>query len=209
MKNILLVAFAITLIYLSSAERFRSYAKLIAVQGILLFGIALLQLSEVNFGNLIFIAVETLVFKAILVPYFLFKVINKTRVYRVHNKALSPFYSLILSLLAIVLSIFIANSLKTDMTYFAFLAISLYTLFTGVLLIITHKLLFSHTIGFLVIENGVFLLSIFAGAEMPLLINIGILLDIFVSVLIITIFVNKIGSKFHDIGSENLTTLKN
>ena len=182
MRNILLVAFAITLIYLSSAERFRSYAKLIAVQGILLFGIALLQLSEVNLGNLIFIAVETLVFKAILVPYFLFKVINKTQVYRVHNKSLSPFYSLILSLLAIVLSIFIANSLKTDVTYFAFLAISLYTLFTGVLLIITHKLLFSHTIGFLVIENGVFLLSIFAGAEMPLLINIGILLDIFVSV---------------------------
>lgn len=209
MLNITLIAFAITLVYMSAVERFRSYAKLIAVQGVLLFIIAILQLTEVNIANLIFILLETIIFKAILVPYFLFKVINKTHVYRVHDKALSPFYGLILSLLAIVFSIFIANMLKTNTLYFTFLAISIYTLLSGILLIISHKLLFSHTIGFLIIENGVFLLSIFVGTEMPLLINIGILLDIFVSVLIITIFINKIGRKFHDMGTENLTHLKN
>ncbi len=209
MINFLLIAFAITLLYISSAERFRTYAKLIAVQGVLLFGIAVAELAELNIGNLIFVAIETLVFKAFLVPYFLFKVINKTKVYRVHNKALPAFYGLTFAILALVLSVFLANILNNEFGSIAFMTVCIFTLFAGIILIITHKLLFSHTIGFLVIENGVFLLSILVGTEMPLLINIGILLDVFVSVLIITIFANKIGSKFHDMGTENLTTLKN
>lgn len=208
MLNFLLIAYAITLIYVSSAERFRTYAKLIAVQGVLLFGIALVQLSEVNLGNLIFVAVETLVFKAILVPYFLFKVINKTKVYRVHNKSLPAFYGLVLSLFALVLGVFIANLLHNNFGTIAFMTVCIFAILAGIILIITHKLLFSHTIGFLVIENGVFLLSVLIGNEMPLLINIGILLDVFVSVLIITIFANRIGTKYHDLGTENLTTLK-
>lgn len=209
MLNFFLIAFAITLLYISTAERFRTYAKLMAVQGILLFFISIIELNDVNIGNLIFVAIETLVFKAILVPYFLFKVINKTKTYQVHKKAMPSFYGLVLSILALVLSVFVANFLKTDFGSIAFMTVAIYTLMGGILLIITHKLLFSHTIGFLVIENGVFLLSILIGVEMPLLINIGILLDVFVSVLIITIFANRIGSKFQNMESENLSTLKN
>lgn len=208
MLNFLLIAFAVTLVYISSAERFRTYAKLIAIQGVLIFTIAMVLLTEVNLGNLIFIAVETLVFKAILVPYFLFKVISKTKVYRVHNKALPSFYGLVLSLCALILSVYMANVLHNEFGSITFMTVCLFTLLVGIILIVTHKLIFSHTIGFLVIENGVFLLSVLIGTEMPLLINIGILLDVFVSVLILTIFANRIGSKFGDMGTENLTTLK-
>jgi hydrogenase-4 component E len=68
------------------------------------------------------------------------------------------------------------------------MAIALYTLFTGLLLIVTHKLIISHLVGFLIIENAVFLFSLSIGNEMPMLINIGILLDIFVGVLILGFF---------------------
>jgi hydrogenase-4 component E len=63
-------------------------------------------------------------------------------------------------------------------------------------------------IGFLIIENAVFLFSLAIGSEMPFLINIGILLDIVVSVLIIGVFINRIGSKFNDLETENLTDLR-
>jgi hydrogenase-4 component E len=53
-----------TLIYLSIAERFRNYASLIAVQGWLLLGIALLQLHTLDWVELSFIILETLIFKA-------------------------------------------------------------------------------------------------------------------------------------------------
>ena len=209
MLNFLIVIFAVSLIYISVAERFRAYAKLIAAQGVLLMGIALLELKEVNTANLIFIVAETLIFKTIVVPYLLFKIIGRTGIYKVHAKALPGFYSLIFSLLALVLSIIMANALVNQHIDGVYLTIALFTLFTGVLLIVTHKLLLSHMIGFLVIENAVFMLSMALGNEMAMLINIGILLDIFVSVLIISILINQIGSKLNKMEAESLNTLKN
>jgi hydrogenase-4 component E len=61
-------------------------------------------------------------------------------------------------------------------------------MFAGLLLIVSHKLIISNLIGFLVIENSVFLFSLAVGNEMPMLINIGILLDLFVGVLILGFF---------------------
>ncbi len=201
--------FAISLIYMSVAERFRTYAKLIAAQGVLLMGIALLELQHINTVSLIFVISETLIFKTIVVPFLLFRIINRTGVYKVHNKALPGFYSLILALLALVLSIIMANTLVNQYIDTVYLSIALFTLFIGVLLVITHKLIFSHMIGFLIIENAVFMFSMAVGTEMTMLINIGILLDVFVSVLIISILINHIGSKFNKLEAENLNSLKN
>ncbi|NLA23862.1 MAG: hypothetical protein GX879_02745 [Bacteroidales bacterium] len=209
MLNFFIILFAISLIYISVSERFRTYAKLIAVQGALLMGIALLELKDGNLASLIFVLAETLIFKTIVVPYLLFSIIKRTGVYKVHNKALPPFYSLILALAALVLSIVMANVLehpKIDAVYFT---IALFTLFIGVLLVVTHKLIFSHLISFLVIENAVFMFSMAVGSEMTMLINIGILLDIFVSVLIISILINRIGSTFNKLEADNLSSLKN
>jgi len=190
------------------AERFRSYASLIGIQGVLLFGIAFIELTEVNTLNLIFIVTETLLFKAIAVPLLLFRIINKTTVYRVHPKALPGFYSLLIAIGGLLLSIVLSDQMKDkhiDQVYFT---IAIFALFTGILLIVTHRRIFSHMIGFLIIENAVFLFSLAIGSEMPFLINIGILLDIVVSVLIIGVFINRIGTKFNDLETENLTDLR-
>lgn len=208
MFYLLIVLFAGTLVYISIAERFRSYAKLIAAQGFLLFGIALIELKTVNLANLIFVAAETLIFKAIIVPYFLFRIINQTKVYKVHPKAFPSFYSLLFAIAGLFVSIILSNILKNPGLDALFMTIALFTLFTGVLLVITHRRIFSHMIGFLIIENAVFFFSLAVGSEMPMLINIGILLDIFVSVLIIGVLMNHIGSQFSDLESDNLTSLK-
>jgi len=190
------------------AERFRSYASLIGIQGVLLFGIAFIELNEVNTLNLIFIVTETLLFKAIAVPLLLFRIINKTSVYRVHPRALPGFYSLLIAIGGLLLSIVLSDQMKDkhiDQVYFT---IAIFALFTGILLIVTHRRIFSHMIGFLIIENAVFLFSLAIGSEMPFLINIGILLDIVVSVLIIGVFINRIGTRFNDLETENLTDLR-
>jgi hydrogenase-4 component E len=208
MITFLIVLFAFTLFYLSMAERFRNYASLIGIQGVLLFGIAFIELNEVNTLNLIFIVTETLLFKAIAVPLLLFRIINKTSVYKVHPKAMPGFYSLLIAISGLLLSIVLSDQMKDkhiDQVYFT---IAIFALFTGILLIVTHKRIFSHMIGFLIIENAVFLFSLAIGSEMPFLINIGILLDIVVSVLIIGVFINRIGNKFNDLETENLTDLR-
>ena len=62
--------------------------------------------------------------------------------------------------------------------------------------------------GYLVIENGVFILSLAVGTEMPMLVNLGILLDIFASVFLLGIFVNRIGDVLKDVDVDQLKNLK-
>jgi hydrogenase-4 component E len=188
MVNYLIVLFAITLVYISIAERFRIFAGLIGLQGLLLFGIALFELEEVNTANMLFIAFETLLFKAIIVPYLLFRIIKRTKVYKVHHKATPGFYSLIFNMLSLLVSILIASSLVNPYVNTVYMTVALFTLFSGLLLIVTRKLIISHLIGFLIIENSVLMFSLAVGNEMPMLINIGILLDVFVGVLILGFF---------------------
>jgi len=188
MVNYLIVLFAVTLVYFASAERLIVYIRLIGLQGLLLCGIAIFELKEVNTANLIFIVCESLIFKAILVPHLLARIISKSGVTKVHHQAMPGFYSLVLSICALLISVILANSLLNTFVNTIYMTIALYTLFTGLLLIVTHKLIISHIIGFLIVENAVFIFSLAIGNEMPMLINIGILLDIFVGVLILGFF---------------------
>lgn len=188
MVNYLIVLFAITLIYFASAERLITYVRLVAVQGLLLCGIAVFELKEVNLANLLFIVAETLLFKAMLLPFLLGRIIKRSGVTKVHRQAVPGFYLLLFSIAGLLVSVVLAMILVNSLINAIYLAIALFTLFTGLLLIVTHKLIISHLIGFLVVENAVFLFSLAVGSEMPMLINIGILLDIFVGVLILGFF---------------------
>ena len=128
MNVLLVIVFAITLIYLSMTERFPIYAGLIGFQGVLLFALSFLELHAITLATLIFVALETLVFKVIVVPYLLFRIISKTGEARVHDKAMPGFYSLIFVTSGLLLSIVVSFSMNTTpstMIYFivAFFAV--------------------------------------------------------------------------------------
>ena len=199
MNVLLVIVFAITLIYLCMTERFRIYAGLIGFQGMLLFALSFLELDAITLATLLFVAIETLVFKVIVVPYLLFRIIDKTGEARVHDKALPGFYSLFFVTVGLLLSIVVSFSMNTTPATMIYFIVAFFAVYTGLFMIISHKKIFSHLVGFLVIENAVLLLSMAIGSEMPMLINIGILLDIFVSVLILGIFVMRLKQSAHEL----------
>ena len=197
MHVLLVIVFAITLIYLSMTERFPIYAGLIGFQGVLLFILSFLELHAITLAILLFVAIETLVFKVVVVPYLLFRIISKTGEARVHDKALPGFYSLIFVTIGLLLSIVVSFSMNTAPATMIYFIVAFFAVYTGLFMIISHKKIFSHLVGCLVVENAVLLLSLAIGSEMPMLINIGILLDIFVSVLILGIFVMRLKQHAH------------
>jgi len=138
-----------------------------------------------------------------VVPTLLFRIIRKTGEEKVHEKSMPGFYSLLFVSAGLILSILVSFSLKTTPGNLIFFVVSIFAIFTGLFLIISHKKVFSHLVGFLIVENAVLLLSMAIGSQIPMLINIGILLDIFVSVLILGIFVMRV--KQH---TSELTMLK-
>jgi len=184
----LVILFAVTLVYFAAAERLVTYIRLVGLQGLLLCGIAIAELTEVNTVNLIIIVAETLLFKTLLIPYLLRRIIKASGVTKVHRQAMPGFYVLLLSVAALLLSVVIASTLVNPFINTIYQTIALYALLTGLILIVTHRLIISHLIGFLIIEHAVFVFSLAVGSEMPMLVNIGILLDLFVGVLILGFF---------------------
>lgn len=205
----LIILYILTLIYLAITERYRNGAAIICLQGVLLMAIALLRLHTLNWLELGFIVAETLVFKAILVPMILMAVIRRTKINRIRTSGSTQAHSLLLSLTALVASASLTYYIADRTVNVIFLGVALYALLSGLILIVLRTRILSHLIGFLVIENGVFLFSMAIGVEMPFLINLAIMLDILISILLLGIFMTKIDDKIHaDNDADALTHVK-
>ncbi|MBE6204611.1 MAG: hypothetical protein J6C60_08615 [Alistipes sp.] len=204
----LIILYIITLIYISIVERFRNYATIIAYQGWLLLGIALLRLHTLEWLELSFIILETLIFKALIVPAILMRVIRQTNINRVKSSGTSQFNSLMLSFTALVVSAITTYYVADSSVHMIFFGVALYALLSGLILIVLRSRIFSHMVGFLVIENGVFLFSMAIGVEMPMLINAAIMLDILMSVLMLGLFMTKVDDQIHTNDSDSLTHVK-
>jgi hydrogenase-4 component E len=189
-------------------ERFRNYASIIAMQGWLLLGIALLRLHTLNWVELSFIILETLIFKAVIVPAILMQVIRKTKINRISSSGKSQFNSLMLSFIALVVSAITTYYVADSSMHMIFFGVALYALLSGLILIVMRSRIFTHMVGFLVIENGVFLFSMAIGVEMPMLINAAIMLDILMSVLMLGMFMTKVDDQIHTNDSDSLTHVK-
>ncbi|MBO5018458.1 MAG: hypothetical protein J6C56_06305 [Alistipes sp.] len=203
----LIILYVLTLIYLSMADRFRTHTMILALQGLLLFGLAIARMHEFHPVEMGFIIVETLVFKAIIIPIILIHVIRKTKINRITSSS-SQFGSLVMSVVALVASCTITYYMHDDSTDIISFGVALYALLSGLILIVMRKRVFAHLVGFLVIENGVFLFSMAIGVELPMLINLAIMLDILISILVLGMFLRRMDNDMNTDESEALTSIK-
>lgn len=204
----LIILYVVTLVYLSITERFRNYTSIMALQGWILFAIALLRLHSINIFDLLFVLAETLIFKAIVVPAIMRRIIRTTKINKIFSSGESQFNALAGSLAALIVSIGITYCIADNSIDMVFFGVALYALLSGLILITARRRIFAHLVGFLVIENGVFLFSIAMGIEMPFMINIAIMLDILMSILMLGLFITRIGDRLHTADSDKLTSLK-
>jgi hydrogenase-4 component E len=208
MTDILLIALAMSLLYISIANRLFTYLNILVFQGFTLFGVTFLTLNKISTVNLILIMLETIVFKALAVPWFINYVIKRNGITREAEPYLPNFVSLIIVTFITVATIILSSSIKDANLDKTFFVVALSTIFTGLYLIVTRKKIITHVIGYIIIENGVFVLSLAVGNEMPMLVNLGIMLDIFASVLILGVFFNRIGDLLKDPDIDHLRNLK-
>jgi hydrogenase-4 component E len=208
MTDILLIALAMSLLYISIANRLFTYLNILVFQGFILFGVTFLTLNKISTVNLILIMLETIVFKALAVPWFINYVIKRNGITREAEPYLPNFVSLIIVTFITVATIILSSSIKDVNLDKTFFVVALSTIFTGLYLIVTRKKIITHVIGYIIIENGVFVLSLAVGNEMPMLVNLGIMLDIFASVLILGVFFNRIGDLLKDPDIDHLRNLK-
>jgi hydrogenase-4 component E len=96
------------------ANRLYTYVAILAFQGLVLFGAALIELTELSLLNLIVILFETVIFKAIVIPAFLNYIIKKNNITREAEPYLSNFISVIVVTCIIVVSFLLSNTIHDE-----------------------------------------------------------------------------------------------
>ena len=85
---------------------------------------------------------------------------------------------------------------------------SLATVLTGFLVLTTRRKAITQVVGYLVLENGIFIFGLLLVEAMPFLVEIGVLLDLFVGVFVMGIIIDHINREFSSLDTEHLTSLR-
>lgn len=210
MINGFIILFGLTMLYLAATSRIIAHIRILIVQGILLFLICSGGFEHLDVLNIAFLTFETLIIKSIVIPAFLYRVLKKTHSNRDVAANIPHFYCLVVSSVILLASILMSNYYISSMKLVSpmFFGVSIATIIISLWLItIKHKII-SNVIEFITMENGIFLLSLSIAKEMPVLVNMGVLLDVFIAVYILGLFVNEINKEFKDLEVTNLSDLK-
>jgi hydrogenase-4 component E len=89
-----------------------------------------------------------------------------------------------------------------------FVPASIATLMTGFLILTTRKKAISQVIGYLVLENGIFIFGLLLAEAMPFMVEAGALLDLLVGIFVMGIVINHISREFSTVDTSRLQTLR-
>ena len=82
------------------------------------------------------------------------------------------------------------------------------TVLTGCLVVITRRKAITQVVGYLILENGIFIMGLGLLEAMPFLVEVGVLLDLFVAIFVMGIIINHISREFTSISTDRLTALR-
>ena len=187
----------LSLIILSNS-RVTAMIRVFALQSFVLSLLPFFLHASFISGHDFFIALVTMVLKAVLVPSILFWAIRHVSM-RLEIKPILGFgFSIILGAIVIAVAFWVSLSLKLPGKPISDLILpcSLSTVLLGFMVMVSRTRAVTQVLGYLIMENGIFLFAVSLFDVMPVLIEMGILLDIFVAVFIMAIVVNHINEEF-------------
>jgi hydrogenase-4 component E len=210
MSGLLIILFGTTILYMFAASRIEAFIKTLAFQGALLFLLVIIDLGDISFLNVAFLVLETLAVKTVAIPLLLLRAIRRNEIGREVDPRRPQFFRLVLAG-AIFLSGFLIAFWADQIGPVAqplYFGTSLAMIIASLFLIVNRERIITHILAYMTMENGIFLLSLSVASEMPMLINLGVLLDLFVGIFLFLVFFNTIQSLYDKGTVDVLSKLK-
>ena len=205
--QILIVLVLVTAAIIIMKRDIRSLIKTYAFQSLLLAVMALFFFIETGSTTILFLAVIILVSKVWIIPHFMGQVQKKLNIKRdVQFHFLSPITALIVSLFIMLFVYLSFTPLISELNrfnsslFFLGATVGVSIVFMGMIVIFTRKQTLTNIVGYLTMENGVVLFSLFL-TELPLLIEILIIIDLIMLTLIGTVLAFGIDSTIEEFHS--------
>lgn len=198
------------MLYMAATSRLSAHVNVLVVQGMLLFLICVFGMNEFSLLNFLFIAAETLLIKSIVIPAFLGGLIKRTKEYRDTEANIHHFYSLFITTVILFGGFLFSNLNMPSIKLInpLYLGVSISVIIISLMLITVKHKVISNVIDFITMENGIFLLSLSVAKEMPMMVSLGVLLDLFIAVFILGLLIKHINTKFDDMEVSHLSDLR-
>ncbi|HLA91593.1 MAG TPA: hypothetical protein VJL28_14285 [Gemmatimonadaceae bacterium] len=188
-------------------SRLSACIRAIALQGLLLGSLPLLVEGAWSVHAAV-LGLGTIAVKAVLLPAFLRWAIREASVRREVEPLVGYMASLLLGALALGASFAVAHRLPQSADASLLVPVALVTLMIGLLVLITRSKAVSQVVGYLMLENGIYLFGLTQTRRVPFLLEAGVLLDVFVAVFVMGIVVFHINREFDSISAANLAELR-
>ena len=196
-----------------ASSRMIVLVKIMALQGIMvsLTPLFVEQHGNLGSGGLIFFQIMILI-KGLLIPGLLYVAIRRISITREIEPIIGYHASLFSGLAIILLSLFITDRLQLSLPkgHELLLITAITTLSTGLFLMMSRSKAITQVIGYLMLENGIYLMGIALTKQSHTLyiVEFGVLLDLLVGVMIMGIILNNINHAFDDVDTTLLGRLK-
>lgn len=205
----LLVVILLLNFFLLGASRLRAVIGASALQGVVLGILAVTAHGEVSY-EVVLVALGAVGVKGIVIPRLLHKAMRDAAIHREIEPLVGFTTSLLLGAVGTALAVIFAHSLPLapGERQTLLLPSSFATVFTGFLTLTTRRKAITQVVGYLVLENGVFIMGLTLIQAMPFLVEVGVLLDLFVAIFVMGIILNHISREFGSLDVTRLRSLK-
>lgn len=206
----ILVLMILTNFLLLASSRLNACIRIGALQGILA-GLLPLAVSTPGLtARVAFIGAAVIGLKGFVFPHLLSRALRESNTSREVQPFVGPIASLFFGALFLLASFWLDARLtlpiqsSSDMV----VPVAFSMMMTGLFLIVARRTAINQVIGYLVLENGIYTFGLAIVRDIPVLIELGVLMDMFVAVFVMGIAIYHINREFDHIDSDRLTTLK-
>ena len=193
-----------------SQRRIVTLVNLLALQGALLFIATLLLAWRTGAHHLYLSAALTLALKVIVLPWLLHRLIRRLDVYWDTDPLLNITGTMLIGVLVVVFSFGLAqpiSALASTATRNA-IGIAVAVVLIAFMTMITRRKAMSQVVGFLSMENGLFFGAMSATYGMPMIVELGVALDVLVAMLVLGVFFFQIREQFDSLDLHHLESLR-
>jgi hydrogenase-4 component E len=213
MATLLDLAFILVVIidfFVLASSRLGAAIRVVAIQGALL-GLLPVLLAPAGhpLGHYLLIAVGALAIKGAVIPWMMFRAIREASIRREVEPIVGFVPSMVFGGIGVALAFAFASRVALPVEAHPFLVpTALSTVWAGLLLVVSRKKAVNQVLGFLVLENGVFVFGLLLSEFMPVMVEAGVLLDLFAAVFVMGIVMFHINREFSSLDTEKLSALK-
>lgn len=190
-------------------SRIQSVIRLVALQGALL-GVISLCIHEGPTLGAWFIGAATVAIKGLVIPATMMRALRDAQIKREVEPLIGLLPSVLLGAAATAVAVIFSDQLPLADRHERVLLVpaSIATVLAGFIMLTTRVKALNQVVGYLVLENGIFIFGLLLIEAMPLVVETGVLLDLFVGVFVICIIVNHINRAFSSLDTRRLASLK-